>query len=294
MTSPNDNDTPLDHRPVTGRAETTAVESHGGGDGASSGKGRSGPGGNKSDNVKNESPYPTTSPTAGATPAKQFTVPVSASISPRDSPRSSRNTSPTRPMPRQELPNTSKGIKSRTNSHEMSPGRQSSSAAPHQTVPSAAAIQRALSSAAAPSLHQIAVPDPQSKLPKPQKTTVSVAAGSEATTPHWPVSPRLKSPTPSAGSRRNSLLNPSAQVQRKADPASAPVTPSIVVQRSTPGSSTPTSTTSVEPISTQSDEAFPTPPKTSKSTMLETVQENSSPIKNESQASAAERWVTHT
>ncbi|KAF2237347.1 hypothetical protein EV356DRAFT_511482 [Viridothelium virens] len=287
MTSQNETLTSPDSRPPAVRSDASDPESQSR-MGSSSGKNGAEPGRSKSDNIKNESPS-TTSPASATALVKQFTAPASGTTSPRDSPRSSRNTSPTRPMSRPELPNTSKGIKSRNNSHEMSPSRPPTSATTHQTVPSAAAIQRALSSAAAPSLHQIAVPDPQSKLPKPQKTTGSVATGSEAAPPHWPVSPRLKSPSPSAGSRRNSLLNPSTQLQRKTDSASAPVTPSIVIQRSTPGSNTPASSTASEPPSAQSDESFPTPPKTSKSTALETVQENNSPVKGGVQPVAAER-----
>ena len=287
MTSRSENNTSSDHRSLPGRAESVEPESASG-NALSSGKTVAESGRSKSDSNEDELLSSTLSSSA-TLPAKQLTAPASISTSPRNSPRSSRNTSPTRSTSKHEQPNTSKGIKSRNGSHEMSPSRPAGSSIPHQTVPSAAAIQRALSSAVAPPLHQIAVPDPQAKLPKPQKTTGSVATGSEGAPPHWPISPRLKSPSPSAGSRRNSLLNPTAQVQRKQDPASAPVTPSIVVQRSTPGSTTPASSASGELSSVQSDESYPTPPKTAKSTSLETVQESNSPGKQESQINVAER-----
>ncbi|KAI9666603.1 MAG: hypothetical protein M1821_004539 [Bathelium mastoideum] len=296
MTSPNDNTTTPDARPLPGRTDSTEPNSPPGtGNGVALGKTAAEPGRSKSDTAaRDESPSTALSQSAitTTTPAKQFAASPSASTSPRNSPRSSRNPSPTRPTPpRQELPNTSKGMKSRNNNgHEMSPNRPSASTVPHQTVPSAAAIQRALSSAVAPPLHQIAVPDPQAKLPKPQKTTGSVATGSETNAPpHWPVSPRLKSPSPSSGSRRNSLLNPATQIPRKPDAVSAPVTPSIVVQRSTPGSTTPASGVSAESGSALSEESYPTPPKTAKSTSLETVRENNSPIRNDPQAGTTER-----
>ncbi|KAI9688286.1 MAG: hypothetical protein M1820_010298 [Bogoriella megaspora] len=289
----NNAQTNSDHSSMTDRAETSEPEQGPGNNASAAPKSGGGsPNRYQNDGIKNEKSASSITPSSAAAPIRQFAVATSASTSPRNSPHSSRNPSPTRPTPKPEMLNTAKGMKSRNGSHEMSPSRPSVSAGPHQTVPSAAAIQRALSSAAAPPLQQIAVPDPQTKLPKPQKTTGSVSMTSEATQPHWPVSPRLKSPSPSAGSRRNSLLNPATQIPRKSDSASAPVTPSIVVQRSTPGSNTPTtaSSTGTEPLSAQSDESYPTPPKTSKS-MLETVQESQSPGKTELQGGISERQV---
>ncbi|KAF2012205.1 hypothetical protein BU24DRAFT_435601 [Aaosphaeria arxii CBS 175.79] len=161
----------------------------------------------------------------------------SASPSIANSPLSSRDPSPARPSQRQQSQQTAPsghmpraGLRSRKSSTDVSPSRGPTLPGTTTTVPSAAAIQRALSSASIPQLQPASVQDP-SRVPRPLKSNSANSSGDN--TPHWPVSPRLKSPPPSSDtrsrSRRNSLR---AQSQtRKTDPSS---TPAIVVQASSP------------------------------------------------------------
>ena len=199
--------------------------------------------------AQSESQKPTSTASAPSAPPlrKQPSnnlVPLSPSAG--TSPRTSRNTSPTRKDSRQQPLST-----------------------PISTQPSAAAIQRALSAANVPQLQAGGVSDGVSKLPKPPKS----AGGSGDTTPRWPTSPRLKSPPPSASNSRRG----SSAAQKKAEGAAA--APSINVQSATPQTSTP------PPAKQGGDETskvqqLQTPVKGSsrgpsgKST-LETVQENS-------------------
>ena len=159
--------------------------------------------------TQRRSPDSQTTPSSSATAApplrKQSSntfVPIT-SPSPVASPRTSRTTSPVR--------------------KDSKP--QSLSNPPSQ--PSAAAIQRALSAATTPQL-QLGAQDASSKLPK--ATTPKSGSGSGGNTPHWPTSPRLKSPPPS-GSRRGSAT---ALKKPEGEP-----TPSISVQSATPLTSTP-------------------------------------------------------
>lgn len=151
------------------------------------------------------------------------------------SPRTSRNTSPIRasrpgPGPGHDTPHVaatrpSAAALRRSESQEQSPHRPAALSTPTGTVPSAAAIQRALSATSVPQLPAGSVTEAVSKLPKMQPRS---AAGSGDNTPTWPQSPRLKSPPPSSVRARRDSLN-----QRGAS------TPSIMVQTSTPTSSTP-------------------------------------------------------
>lgn len=159
-----------------------------------------------------------------------------ASHSAHNSPMSSRNTSPTRHSqrspalidthPRSQRP-------SRKSSSEASPNRTPNAPASSNTVPSAAAIQRALSSSNIPQLPPTSSTQDSSRVPRPSKPASTSNSGDN--TPHWPVSPRLKSPPPPSAdarsrSRQNSLRTP---LQHKKPDAAA--TPSIVVQNSSPG-----------------------------------------------------------
>ncbi|KAI9820446.1 MAG: hypothetical protein M1832_003779 [Thelocarpon impressellum] len=148
---------------------------------------------------------------------KPSRLPHVAPRSPARSPKPSRETSPARPSAA-----APKGLRSRKNSQDKSPSRAaSSSSAPSAgaaSVPSAAAVQRALSATSAAS----AAEAPVLKGSKPSRPTGN--GDGVDNTPHWPTSPRLKSPPPATASAKQSL-----QAARKAD--SAPQTPSIVVQR---------------------------------------------------------------
>ena len=158
---------------------------------------------------------------------------VSGSPSPK-SPMHSRDASPARPHQRAAAPpgtsNHRAGLRSRKSSTDVSPSRGSSLAG-SASSPSAAAIQRALSSASIPQLPSTATTD-SIKAPRPLKATSGPSSGDN--TPHWPISPRLRSPPPPGSdgrsgsrSRANSLRN---QI-RKSDGQS---TPAIVVQSSSP------------------------------------------------------------
>lgn len=154
--------------------------------------------------------------TAGTTSGPQ-SLTASRSPSAAASPWSSRDSSPAGRPPRQQAaPAAARGMRSRKNSHDVSPSRSNQSLT--STAPSAAAIQRALSAAAVPQLQ----PEPHSKIPRSQKST----PGNDGLV-QWPVSPRLKSPPSSTDPRRSSL--------RRAESTSS--APNIVVQPSTPGSS---------------------------------------------------------
>jgi hypothetical protein len=127
---------------------------------------------------------------------------VSRSPSNGPSPRSSRDSSPAGRAFRQQGAGTSaQGMRSRKDSHDASPHRPPSITGHTTTVPSAAAIQRALS-AAAPQLQPTTVIESTTKIPqRPHRSSVGASSGDS--TPSWPISPRLKSPPP--GSRRDSL-----------------------------------------------------------------------------------------
>ncbi|KAF2267490.1 hypothetical protein CC78DRAFT_530869 [Lojkania enalia] len=160
---------------------------------------------------------------------------VSRSPSTANSPQSSRDTSPARPPNRQPGsagPLHKSDFRSRKNSIDVSPNRGPNPlAGSSSTVPSAAAIQRALSSANIPQLTPTSTQDP-SRVPRPLKAASGTNSGDS--TPHWPISPRLKSPPPAndarSRSRRNSLRN-----QPKKPESSS--TPAIVVQSSSPAPS---------------------------------------------------------
>ncbi|KAI6866909.1 hypothetical protein KC338_g4587 [Hortaea werneckii] len=201
---------------------------------------------------------------------------AATSSSANTSPHSSRNTSPVR---RDSRPQTL--------------------TQPIATQPSAAAIQRALSATNVPQLQASGgntapggpVTDAVSKLPRASKSVSG--AGSGDATPQWPVSPRLKSPPPSApNSRRGSGATQQSQQQKKQETANAGA-PSISVQSATPQqAATPppkqASSNSSDEQGKQ-EQSLQAPPKapsrgpSGKST-LETVQENSSDSVPESPA----------
>ncbi|PVI07440.1 hypothetical protein DM02DRAFT_638067 [Periconia macrospinosa] len=200
---------------------------------------------------------------------------VSGSPSTTNSPLSSRDTSPARTSPSSSAVLSKSGRLSRQSSTDASPNRGPNLAGPSTTVPSAAAIQRALSSTNIPSLSPAASQE-STRAPRPQK----IASGSNSgdTTPHWPISPRLKSPPPTEArsrSRRNSLRSQ----QKKPDVAP---TPSIVVQSSSPAPSSripvkDESTTSEPDDQTSSMKAATRGTSSGNAPKLETVQESSVP-----------------
>src|ERR1700759_2917205 len=109
-------------------------------------------------------------------PFSKANPPPAASPNSTQSPKSSRDSSPAPFVPSGST-NTaasagSRGMRSRKNSHEVSPVRQSSGAS---TVPSAAAIQRALSGAGVPQLQPTTTADSSSRIPRSQRSNGDVA-----------------------------------------------------------------------------------------------------------------------
>ncbi|KAI9836813.1 MAG: hypothetical protein M1819_000978 [Sarea resinae] len=191
------------------------------------------------------------------------------------SPKPSRESSPIRPSLRSGTYSASKPTRSRKNSQDFSPSRTpSASGVSAPSVPSAAAVQRALASANIPQMQPTVLSEPQIKAPRPRKAS---ASSSGDNTPRWPVSPRLKSPPPASSSIRPSILSP-----RKAESQSA--SPNIFLQRSTPPPTAPRagfdgSTTDPEPEEHATTTGMRTPARgaSGNGPMLETVQESSLP-----------------
>ncbi|OCK83758.1 hypothetical protein K432DRAFT_166479 [Lepidopterella palustris CBS 459.81] len=215
---------------------------------------------------------------------------VSGSPSTANSPLSSRDSSPARPPLRQSGTTAKSGLRSRKSSTDVSPNRGPSLAGSSTTVPSAAAIQRALSSANAPQLQPISVQDP-SKVPRPQKPASGTTSGEN--TSHWPISPRLKSPPPSLDSRSRSRGNSLRSQPRK--PESNPSAPSIIVQSSSPASSSRIPSKN-EGINSDSEDQAPLTMKGSArgsgsaAPTLETVQEASLPTSPGFEALESQRY----
>ena len=151
---------------------------------------------------------------------------LSANSSAATSPKPSRETSPVRPPAKSGASTGSRVTnRSRKNSQDLSPIRAPSANIP--TVPSAAAIQRALSATGITHLPPSAAADFAVDAPRTQRTNKGPAAASQL--PGSSVL-RVKSPPPSASSGSNS----SFLTARKIDQSqSTPTTPTIVVERPT-------------------------------------------------------------
>ncbi|SLM41117.1 Vacuolar segregation subunit 7 [Lasallia pustulata] len=140
---------------------------------------------------------------------------TSTTASTATSPQPSRETSPIRPPLKPGTMSSARVTRSRKNSQDMSPSRaQSISAHIMSTVPSAAAVQRAISAAGTPQLQSPTNVDLSSETPRPQKPIKAQNGAS---------SPGIKSPPPPATANRPSFhpqkLEPELQ------------TPSITVER---------------------------------------------------------------
>ena len=164
------------------------------------------------------------SSTTSLRPLKRaLTTPLpSATTSAVTSPKPSRETSPIRPPLKPGITSSSRVTRSRKNSQELSPSRaQSTSAHLVPTVPSAAAIQRAISVAGTSQLQSPTNVDLSGEGHRPQKHNKGPSGAS---------SPRIKSPPPSVTTNRASFhaqkLEPELQ------------TPSITIDRAAPSSAT--------------------------------------------------------
>ncbi|KAI9790312.1 MAG: hypothetical protein M1835_001072 [Candelina submexicana] len=199
----------------------------------------------------------------------------SANTSAATSPEPSREPSPSRPSLRSGASSISRGLQSRKNSQDIVSlsRRPSVSSAGGSTVPSAAAVQRALSIANTPHLQPTVISEPSTRVPRSQH---SAGGTSGDNTPHWPASPRLKSP-PNVNSTRLSH-----SVPRNSESSAQP--PSVQVQTPTLVTSTRQNESRVSAKGGMSeDHASPTniqkPSRgvSAAGPTLETVQESSLP-----------------
>lgn len=145
---------------------------------------------------------------------------TSSTTSAVTSPKPSRETSPIRPPLKPGITSNSKATRSRKNSQEMSPSRpQSTSALLVPTIPSAAAIQRAISAAGTPQSPTPTNADLSSETPRPQKQSKG---------PGGAISPWIKSPPPSAITNRPTVHSQKVEPEMQ--------TPCITVERAAPSS----------------------------------------------------------
>src|SRR5271154_1484220 len=128
------------------------------------------------------------------TESKLFTEPLLHAKSPRNS----RQGSPIRPQTKPAVPNSTQRSRSRKNSQELSPTRSATLSSSFASMPSAAALQRALS-ANKPSMQSPSVDG----VLDGSRTDKSTRSGDNS--PHWPISPRLRSPPPSSASSRSPI-----------------------------------------------------------------------------------------
>ena len=197
------------------------------------------------------------------------------------SPQPSRETSPIRPPVKPGIPSGSRLSRSRKSSKDLSPHRTPNvSGFTTAGVPSAAAIQRALSVAGTPRLPSPTTTDFSIDAPRPQKS--SKPQGNPTGLARGPMPPRLKSPPILPTSNRSSIYSPRRQDY-------APLTPSIVVDRATP-----TSASSLEGPPEDSDimirSGLRTPVKVSSGNVtLETVQESSLPAESATEIGLAQQ-----
>ena len=215
------------------------------------------------------SSFPQTFKRASTTPVLSTTTSATSSLNP------SREGSPIRPQPKQTFPlGPRSATRSRKNSQELSPIRGPAVAGSTiPTVPSAAAIQRALSVGGSPHLPPSSQQDATSDVPRPQKANKPITTTSTQSAPR---TPRLSSPPPAASSGSNL---PVVNTVRKTDQSqSTSATPTIVVERPSRSSTLTTESDAAD------EEAVPrtgmrTPVRGASGTgpPLETVQESSLP-----------------
>ena len=157
---------------------------------------------------------------------------LSAASSAANSPKPSREGSPTRPSLKSSASIGPRSTtRSRKNSQDLSPIRApSASGANIPTVPSAAAIQRALSAAGTPHFPSPSTPDFVTDSPRPQKANRIVTGSTQQAGSN---SPRVKSPPLSASSGSNKPVLTTARKIEQSQPTPTPTTPTIIVDRPT-------------------------------------------------------------
>ncbi|KAI4169651.1 MAG: hypothetical protein LQ343_005529 [Gyalolechia ehrenbergii] len=141
------------------------------------------------------------------------------------SPKASRETSPVRPPLRSGVSANSGHLRSRKNSYDLSPNRGPALPGPIvPAVPSAAAIQRALSVAGAHQLQPSTNPDLNADPVRPQKVIKTAHTNNNPSASNIP---RVRSPPPLTPNKG------AVHALRKPDQSTSPTpTPSIIIDRS--------------------------------------------------------------
>lgn len=207
---------------------------------------------------------------------RALTQPLRSGISSANtSPKASREGSPIRPSFKSSVSmGTRSAGRSRKNSQDLSPVRgHSASAASFPTVPSAAAIQRALSAAGAAALPPQSQQDAAADTPRSHRSNKANSAASKSA----PRTPRLGSPPPTNAS--SSTAKTITAPARKAEHSqSTPSTPSIVVDRPSrvPNITAEPDSIEEEPVP-RAGMRTPVRGTSGSGSMLETVQEGGSP-----------------
>ena len=185
------------------------------------------------------------------------------------SPRLSREASPTRPPLKPGISEGSKGLRSRKNSTDLSPTRPPGAGTSHiPTIPSAAAIQRALSVAGTTQLQPSTASELSVDAPKTQRPSKAPSGGNTHSGSNVV---RVKSPPPPPISNK-----PSFPPLRRTEQTSA--TPSIILERPTPTATSSTQTEGdEEDIVARPGMRTPNRGISASGSTLETVQESSLP-----------------
>ncbi len=205
---------------------------------------------------------------ASTTPLLTSTASATSSL------KQSREASPVRPLQKQATSlETRSANRSRKNSQELSPVRAPSIAGSSiPTVPSAAAIQRALSAAGSPHLPAHPYQDAGVEALRPQKAN-RASVGNISQSARGP--PRLSSPPPSASSGANKPVVPTARKLEQSQ--SAPSTPKIVVERPNRSAASADPDVAEEDQISRSGMRTPSRGASGIAPALETVQESSLP-----------------
>ncbi|KAL8726895.1 MAG: hypothetical protein Q9181_005893 [Wetmoreana brouardii] len=212
-------------------------------------------------------------PSSTRTLKKANTTSPLPNASSANSPKASRETSPIRPPLRSGVSANSGHARSRKNSTDLSPNRGPALPGPIvPAVPSAAAIQRALSVAGVHQLQPSANTDPNTDPVRPQKV-IKQALHNNSNNQQGSNIPTVRSPPPLTPNK--TALHSS----RKPDPTpSNTPTPSIVVDRLNKAHSSSTdSDATVTDVSAPASMRFPLRGISGSQPALETVQESSIP-----------------
>lgn len=195
------------------------------------------------------------------TPAPVISRPPSSTVFPRE-------TSPIRLAHATGVASEFWNTRSRKNSQDLSPNRAPSvSGSNVPTIPSAAAIQRALAAPGSPQIQSLGSPEPAADSSRPQRP-IKDLIGASTPAPIQLKSPRVKSPPPPGTSNKVLIYSPLKTEH-------GPMTPTIVF---TPGSTSSNDRDAEgEDILNRSGMRTPGRGISGNGTALETVQESSVP-----------------